>query len=174
MAARSRRGAFAPRQRKRAAPAWGFVGSIAAASIAPATKVLLGSFVLSNPPLGETVLRTRAQFHIRSDQSAVVEDQIGAFGLIVVTDIALAAGAASIPGPFTDGGDDGWFVHQPITQAGANLTAAGTSPWQMVDSKAMRKIEDGQGVAIMIENASAAFAFLEIFQVRVLAKLTES
>ena len=109
MAARSRRG-FVPRRAKRAAPAWGYV-EIPNTIVAAGNKTLLGTFILSNPPLGETILRTHIRLWVGSDQVAVAEFQQGAFGMMVVTDRAAAAGAASIPGPFTDGGDDGWFVH---------------------------------------------------------------
>ncbi len=76
------------------------------------TKILLGVFVLSNVGIGETVRRTIGNIWVVSDQAAADEVQVGAFGCIVVTDLAAAAGAASIPGPFTDANDDGWFVWQ--------------------------------------------------------------
>ncbi len=81
------------------------------------SKILLGSFSLSNPNIDETILRTVGVLSIRSDQIAAPEEQVGAFGMIKVTDLAIAAGAASIPGPVTDIGDDGWFVHVPFAQA---------------------------------------------------------
>ncbi len=173
MARRSRVG-FAPRTRKRAAPAWGFLGATSTAAVAADSKVLLGSFVLSNPPLGETILRTRAQLWVSSDQDSVIENQIGAFGMIVVTDRAIAAGAASIPGPYTDGGDDGWFVHQPFVQRNAASGVVTSGVIYEIDSKAMRKVEDGGEIAVMVENASVTHGILVIFAVRLLAKLTES
>ena len=172
--ARSARRGFAPRRTKRAAPAWGYTQSATELTIASDTKVLLGSFILSNPPLGETILRTRCRLWVRSDQAAAIEPQTGAFGLIVVTDRAVAAGAASIPGPATDGGDDGWFVHQQIIQASASTGISGVG--YEIDSKAMRKVEDGGEIAIVIENLSPTVAtgFIISFSVRLLAKLTES
>ena len=173
MPGRSRRG-FTPRRAKRAAPAWGFVGSTVDQGIIAGTKVLLASFILSNPPLGETILRTRVRLFVRSDNETGTEEQVGAFGLVVVTDAALAAGAGSIPGPFTDGGDDGWFVHQSIWQGASFATANGATGYD-IDSKAMRKVEDGHSIAIMVENASGeAFQMQVGIAVRLLAKLTES
>ena len=170
MAARSRRG-VAPRRVKRAAPAWGYV-EIIKTVIAPGAKLLLGSFILSNPPLGETVLRTRARIFVISDQVATDEDQTGVFGMIVITDRAAAAGAASIPGPSTDGGDDGWFVHQLIVQS---FIPGGESGHAYdIDSKAMRKVEDGGVIAIMVENSHVTLGLGIITAVRLLAKLTES
>jgi len=118
-------------------------------------------------------LRTRARLAVITDQTAATEEQNGAFGMIVVTDLAAAAGAASIPGPFTDGGDDGWFLHQSITQMNG---ISGSAPEIYdIDSKAMRKVEDGSVIAIMVENVSTpADGFLFTFAARLLSKLTES
>ena len=143
-------------------------------SVTGSNKVLLGSFILSNPPLGETILRTRIRLDVTSDQAAAAEFMVGAFGLIVVTDRAIASGAAAIPGPATDGGDDGWFVHQSINQSHA-LAGGGVRTYD-IDSKAMRKVEDGGEIAIMVQNAglAASGGFLITTSVRLLAKLTES
>ena len=82
-------------------------GSVA---IAAATKALLQTFV----PVagGETIIRTRGTFSVASDQAGASELQIGALGICIVSDIAAAAGAASIPGPATNAAWGGWFVHQ--------------------------------------------------------------
>ena len=172
MPIRSRRG-FAPRRTKRAAPAWGHV-EIIETTIAASSKVLLGSFILSNPPLGETVLRVRVRISVITDQTAAREAQLGAFGMIVVTDLAVAAGAASIPGPSTDGADDGWFLHQAIVGQNPLVTFGGVH--YDIDSKAMRKVEDGGAIAIMVENSAGAGVggFKILTAVRLLAKLTES
>jgi len=174
MARAARRG-FTPRRAKRAAPAWGFLISPAELVVASDTKVLLATFVLSNPPLGETILRTRARLWVRSDQSAGLEPQTGAFGLIVVSDRAADAGAVAIPGPGVDGADDGWFVHQTIVQSQETAAVSGGTGYD-IDSKAMRKVEDGMVIAVMVENFSPAVAtgFVFGFSVRLLAKLTES
>ncbi len=118
------------------------------------------SFVLINPGIGEVVRRTRGRFLIESDQSALLEGQVGAIGFIVVNDLALAAGAASIPGPVTDASDDGWFVWEPFAQM-SGVTGGGSAlnPNAHVyefDSKAMRKVADGFSIAVMIEIAAAS------------------
>ena len=123
--------------------------------IAQGTKALLGSFSLSNPGINEVVRRVRGIISWSSDQTAIAQSQIGGFGMIVVNDLALAAGAASIPGPITDGSDDGWFVWEGISSRGAETIGGGTvSQARIIDSKAMRRIEEGFGIAIMVENAS--------------------
>jgi len=172
MPTRSRRG-FVPRRTKRAAPSWGMI-QITQQTVAPSAKVLLGSFILSNPPLAETILRTRIRLAVSSDQVSSKEFMIGAFGMIVVTDTALAVGLSAIPGPADDGGDDGWFVHQPIVQD--TLSNSQGEHVYDIDSKAMRKIEDGFVIAIMVENSALAGVggFTISTSVRLLAKLTES
>ena len=110
--------------------------------------------ILSNPGIGETVRRTRGWLSINSDQVAAPEEQLGAFGIMVVNDLAIAAGAASIPGPVTDASDDGWFVWVPLLRAGPLATSLESLNVEF-DSKAMRRVEEGFGIAFMVENASA-------------------
>ena len=129
-------------------------------TVAAATKVLLTSFVLINSGISETVRRTRGRFGVISDQASTTEQNVGAIGFIVVSDLALAAGAASIPGPVTDASDDGWFVWEgfaavsQFTLAVSNAGAAQGSLQVDFDSKAMRKVPDGFGIAVMAENTS--------------------
>ncbi len=131
----------------------------ASVAVAPGTKVLLATFALGNPGISETVRRTRGIFSIASDQAVAIEQQTGAFAMMKVNDIALAAGAASIPGPFTDNSDDAWFVWQGFCQKTvANATAGIVSVQYEFDSKAMRTVEEGFGLAVMIENAHAGHA----------------
>ncbi len=60
-----------------------------------------------------------------------------------------------MPGPVTDASDDGWFVWEPFWQRGADSIAA-TNPQYMFDSKAMRTVQEGFQIAVIVENASAA------------------
>jgi len=122
--------------------------------VGAATKVLLTSVVLSNPGINETVRRTRGVISIRSDQSLADEEQTGAYGLVVVSDLAIAAGAASIPGPITDASDDGWFVWVPFCRSRRSTDSLNADQF-FYDSKAMRRIEEGFSVVVMVENASA-------------------
>jgi len=138
----------------RQATDWSRINLTGKVTVAPATKVLVATFALGNPGISETVRRTRGLIAISSDQSAAVEEQIGAFGMMKVNDIALAAGAASIPGPVTDNSDDAWFVWVPFAQRGS-LTLAPLSMSYEFDSKAMRTVEEGFGLAVMVENAHA-------------------
>ncbi len=150
---------------RRRSPNRAWVGLDAAVAVAGSgTKVLAGSLSLSNANIDETVLRTVGMIAVTSDQVIATEDQIGAFGLIVVNERAIAAGAASIPGPITDISDDGWFVHVPFSQEFTFITAAGFHPSgsteHKFDFKSKRIVEDGFAIAIMYESTSNSEGFV--------------
>ena len=156
---------------------WARAVPTASFALPAATKVLVVIFELSNPGIGETIRRTHVELAIGSDQGTNVEDQVGAFGGIVVNDLAVAAGAASIPGPGTDASDDGWFLHQTFAMQGfKGLRSAGASyPDNLryeIDSKAMRRVEEGFTVAFMIENLSSTFGMEAVVGVSMLTSLS--
>ena len=97
---------------------------------------------------------------------------MGAFGLIVVTETALAAGAASIPGPASDVGNDGWLTYVPFAQQSLVGSPGPPSVQYFFDSRAKRIVHDGDVVAIMVENIHATHglsiisAFRQLSQVR--------
>jgi len=150
---------------------WSPFVTAAPVTIPAATKVLLGFFFLATA-FEETLVRTRGVLRISSDQTGSVEEQVGAFGFIRVTDQAIAAGAASIPGPVSDGADDGWAVWVPFAQESASSTVGMTgmgSAWE-IDSKAQRIVREGQQLAVMIENAHATHGLEVLVALRALAR----
>ncbi len=85
-----------------------------------------------------------------------------------MTDLAFAAGAASIPNPVTDIADDNWMFISSICTA---LTArTGISDQIAFDSRAMRKLEEGTRLAIMIANTTDGNMGFSLY-IRALAKL---
>ena len=56
-----------------------------------------------------TIVRSRFEVGIISDQTAATEDQLGAIGMAVVSDQAVAVGVTAVPTPITDMGSDLWF-----------------------------------------------------------------
>ncbi len=100
-----------------------------------------------------TIVRTHINWLVTSDQSAATENFIGSFGAAVVSDQAVAVGVAAVPTPATDQGSDLWFMYGTWT---GRFELVGTSissdvrP-QDIDSKAMRKVEDGQDVVFVAE-----------------------
>ena len=170
-----RRRAF-PQRRSPPNRSWAALSSTAVVGVSTSTKVLVSSLSLSNPNIDETLLRNVGRILVKSDQVAATEVMIGAFGMIVVTDLAVAAGAASIPGPITDAADDGWLLYVPLVSDFTFVTAAGFSNTLSsvydFDSKAKRKTGEGQKIAVMVENASASFQFQIALVMRTLSMVT--
>ncbi len=159
--------------RRRAPTSWSRTVSAATLTVAASTKAVFSTFTLNNPGIGETVRRTRGQLWISTDQAAAVEEQAGALGFVVVSDLAIAAGAASIPGPFTDGNDDGWFVWQSFFHSGtANSSGMNNGQVFEFDSKAMRRVEEGFGISIMIENSHSMFGLKAMISIAMLTSIS--
>ncbi len=131
-------------------------------AVASNTKVLLSTF---DPAafglIKPTIVRVRGQINIRPEAFTADVDITGAYGVAVVSDQAVAAGIASIPGPFTDAEWDGWFVWQAFA-----MHLQITSPVESfmivdgretIDSKAMRKITDNETMVTVVESQSGAF-----------------
>ena len=147
-------------RRPRPATQWARLGNMAPVALTANAKVLLTFFLLANPGIGETVRCTRGVINVSSDQAAAMENQVGALGAVVVNDVAIAAGVASLPGPLTDQDDDGWLLWVPVNQlssatTGGNPAHQPAAPW-MFDSKAMRKIEEGFSLAFIFESFTPA------------------
>ncbi len=102
-----------------------------------------------------TILRTRLEINLRTDQSAAAEGLTGAYGEIVVKESASGIGVTALPAPLTDIDAD-FFVWQGMT-APFELNGTGiSSSWQpgfryTVDSKAMRKIGTTDDIVTMSE-----------------------
>ena len=144
---------------------------------APSTAVLqasLNAAALALRPF--TVVRTRGFFHLRSDQGAVTEIYEAALGLAVVSDQAVAIGVTAVPTPTTDDDSDLWFVYERgfgelevNTSVGFSNGPAGG--YRSFDSKAMRKVEDGQDVIQVVETSALSSGARLASHLRMLVKL---
>jgi len=163
-----------PQRRRVSNTSWAGQIPAAVTAVAATTKVLIGGFSPSNAGITETILRTHVVgVGIPTAEGADVFLSL-AFGMIVVTDLAAAAGAASIPGPGTDAGDDGWFVHKLAVARWevADATGIAWAGWPInVESKAKRRVEEGFQIAVMVENLSASAAEVA-FSIRLLSQVT--
>ncbi len=115
----------------------------------------LGATELALRPF--TIVRTRIDFWAASDQRTATEAWQVAIGMAVVSDQALAIGITAIPTPITDLGSDLWFVHGILSGQIGLSSAVGlvTNDVSMqIDSKAMRKINDDQDFALVLETAA--------------------
>ena len=119
-----------------------------------------------------TVVRTRGILFVVSDTSAAVEEPFGAIGFSVVSDQAVAVGVTAVPLPIFDEASDLFFVHQFWGIASGMGAAVGPSQTGVFpfDSKAMRKVDDSEDIAVVIENASALDAALYMIKFRLLIK----
>ena len=97
-----------------------------------------------------TIVRTRMEFMLTSDQAAAVEFQAFGFGWCVVSDQAAAIGVTAIPTPVTDIGSDLFFAVKNIFSDESALTDRAKSGTKVsLDSKAMRKVnEDEQPLGV--------------------------
>ncbi len=101
-----------------------------------------------------TIVRTRGLLYITSDQQVATETQLCNYGIAVVFDQAVAIGVTAVPTPVTDSGSDLWFVFEPMMNAFTFGDATGFSNEGTkydIDSRAMRKVEDGQDAVVVIE-----------------------
>ena len=120
-----------------------------------------------------TITRTVGLLACRSDQAAAIEFPNGAVGGMVVSEKAVATGATAVPDPVTEASSDEWFMYQQWVAGGEASTNAGFPVSQyMIDSRAQRKVQDGEDFVIMIANASAADAITFHLQLRFLVKLS--
>ncbi len=117
------------------------------------------SFSLTTAGIAETLRRVRGWVSAESDQQGATEAYLGAMGIAIVSDTALATGITALPGPFTDLNDDIWLFWIGLGGALIVDTAVGTRndpQWiHQIDNKAMRRIEVGQSVVVMVENAQS-------------------
>jgi len=171
--ARSRSRFLVRRGQKRAtfwgrSPADGVVQPLAAATaILDSTAIPLVQ--------GETIIRARGSIWIASDQAVDDEFYVGAVGMCIATDQAVAVGVGSIPTPYTDQDSELWFMHQYFAGGVEFSSAIGMSPnWFTrfeFDSKAMRKMPSGNTLCIVVENGSTAAGITYFLNYAVLFKV---
>ena len=157
---------------------WRLGISTATAIIVPAnSKLLVTSFAaaLLTTAAPFTIIRSRFLLGIQSDQAGASEEQLGAFGIGIVNEVARAVGVTGLPGPATDSLWDGWFVIQPIAQRIQVNSAVGfdaqMATQYVIDSKAMRKVEGDEGIVVMVENLHGSHGFTLTLEGRILVKM---
>ncbi len=122
-----------------------------------------------------TVVRTRLTWFCRSDQTGALESYQAALGVAVVTDQASAIGITAVPTPFTDIDSDIWLMHETVAGIFLFISGSGVHPvggtLRQLDSKAMRKVEDGFNLSFMLENSGVSNGTTNLTSGRVLLKL---
>ena len=159
-------------------------GGTSSVSISSTSSTFLGSFV-SPTQDGLTVIRTRGELLIFLTAASAQDNGItGAFGIGLATAAALTVGATAVPTPITEQDWDGWIYHRyfSLTAAAAIAASAAEAPELVhpvtaalrleVDSKAMRKVVEEDGLYAIIEVVESGTAVaLAHFNSRMLFKL---
>ena len=121
-----------------------------------------------------TVVRVRGHFGLRSDQVSADEDYSASLGVAVVSSQAAAIGVTAVPTPETDRGSDLFFVYESLAghfrfTTGVAYIEAGH--WKDFDSKAMRKVDGDQDIAIVTETSAISLGAIPHVSFRMLLKL---
>ncbi len=139
----------------------------------PAILLTLTAAELALRPF--TIIRTRGHWTAQTDQFVASEDYQVALGLAVVSDQAVAIGVTAVPTPYTDMESDLWFVYEQLYGRQVFGTGVGFDASAGVhagfDSKAMRKVEDGQDVIVVVESSSVSSGMNVAVGFRMLVKL---
>jgi len=109
------------------------------------------------PPTPLTIIRSLLSWRVLSPAPVAGDVFYGGIGMCVVTQEALdeaILGGKSIPLPVSDASSDVWFLHEfiagqlpdPISNGGQSAFNGG-----LIESRAMRKIDDGYQVVIVGE-----------------------
>ncbi len=121
-----------------------------------------------------TIVRTRGYVSIFSDQVGASENQTAAYGEIVVSDQALAIGVTAVPTPITDS-QSSWHVYHALADHFNFADGTGLQQFAMInypiDSKAMRKVEEGEDLIAVAELAAISDGCLVAAFTRTLIKL---
>jgi len=125
-----------------------------------------------------TIVRSLFHWSVRSDQTGVSENWESGLGIAVVTDQAAAIGVTAVPTPFTDLGSDEWLLHavldgrfEFITGVGFEANSVSPRGGALIESKAMRKVENGSDIVTVIENDSLSLGTTNYLVGRMLIKL---
>ena len=153
MANRFRQCVFAAKGRKTFWFAGVFVDFTLASANAATIAMFLNAAALALRPF--TIVRTRGFWSIAGDQETVDELQETCYGHIIVSDEAFAVGVSAVPTPAEQSGSS-WFLFDSVVSRFQVVTAVGAEQnanrVRDLDSKAMRKVEEGQDVISVVQN----------------------
>jgi len=150
-----------------------FAGGLSAAAVLGDVKTQLSTLNAAGLALRPfTIMRTRLTVLFESDQAIASERPQGAFGIVIVNDVASALGITGVPGPVTDPNSP-WLVYQGLVSSFLLGDATGfinDGSLYEIDSKAMRKVGENENINFMVEMRTAPGAIITI-EGRMLVKL---
>ena len=154
------------------------------AAVGPATATMAAAsnanrFLVSNAALLAlrpfTVIRMHVNWFSESDQTSALESVQVAMGFAVVSDQASAIGVTAVPTPFTDLSSDLWYLHDIAAMTYSFITGTGVQVpggiMKDIDSKAMRKVQEGEQINGMLETSSLSDGAIVTVAGRMLLKL---
>ena len=140
---------------------WGGLADQAYLTVASGGSTLISSTSFAAPA---TVVRNRGMVAIKPSSYTADVSPVGAVGMGIVSQEALAVGVSAIPTPFSDADWGGWLMWRSFAYHFESITQAGVllGTWNMeIDSKAMRKVEPNEALVFIAESQSGAFSIAE-------------
>ncbi len=155
---------------------WGGLAEVETTIVGPNGAALVnvtGAGLLALRPF--TAVRFRGYWHLRSDQTGAAEDFQAAWSSCVVSDQAVAIGITAVPTGFTDKDSDLFYMYDVLAGAFVFVSGTGFQPigglTKDVDSKAMRKVEEGSQLIWTLEASGLSNGITAFTSGRVLLKL---
>ena len=150
-------------------------GGTTATTVSTDIVAILGSGVVLVLD-GNTLVRLRGAASVRLNAATAIDDGFsGAIAVGIINEDAFAIGVSTIMDPLTDMDWDGWLyhrffhVHADVVPVGGNDSTH--LSWE-VDSKAMRKLTDGDVVFAAMQVVETQTAVMQVhFNSRMLLKL---
>jgi len=106
-----------------------------------------------------TIVRVRGILSVSLLSPTGNDDAQGAYGMCIINGEAFDAGVASMISPYVESFDDRWFYHT-FWSVQTELIIAGQASTEkyydeVIDSKSMRKVEHGDVIVSICENANS-------------------
>jgi len=121
-----------------------------------------------------TIVRARGTLFAASDQTIAAENYDVSLGHAVVSAQAVAIGVTAVPTPVTDLSSDLWYLYENILgrlESGSDVAFTDVGHLLQYDSRAMRKVEDGEDIITVIESSAFGGGLVVQTQGRTLIKL---
>ncbi len=97
----------------------------------------------------------------------------GAVGRCVVSDQAAAIGVTAVPTPITDQDSDLWIMYEQQFGRFGGTAVEEVGKLMQIDSKGMRKVDDGQDLITVFETGASteSLSMISVYGGRTLIKL---
>ncbi len=114
-----------------------------------------------------TITRTIGYISVSSDQVAAQEAPFGAIGMMVVSEKASVTGVTALPDPITEEVSDEWFLYKAWSASGGPIEGRPVRVFEF-DSRAQRKVQDGDTLVVMVANAHSTHGAIYTPKYRIL------